>query len=417
MHWQEVTLKVVVIGAGAAGLLTATLLANCGIEVWVVDGEAIGGRQTSSCHGYLHLGYAYADAEKTLCQSFADSWRHWDSLLAGLQPVTSSSTILFEHERSVSAAMLRWSRRGLAIRRTPPPAWVAPEISRGFLTAERTYDMALVVDRLIAICAASDVHIVPEVSVDALRDDGNRVYLSLTGESAGEVPTSLDAVVVAAGAATRDLLPKPLSTAVVNRLSNMLVLAGDLPLQSSVFPERDKHGLFIAARPGRTAEERIWLVSTFHSFDERGRECPPLLTWWTQHVLIMLRRVMNPAQYDAISHIAVYQTVKSGLVPTAGTVAAAGVRHSLHSRILAAVPSKFTLAPLVADEATRTVCRLLGVEPHVQSLVGNTAPRRNESSALISKAETWRGRRFVPFTEDLRPMAGDPLLAALSAVG
>lgn len=351
---------VIVAGAGMAGLLTATALARRGAHVVLVEPSRAGAGQSGQSHGYLHQGYAYGPAEPRLPALLAGARTHWQELLARIPPVTADSTIAFFGPEAVRRAERYWRESGLTVCPRPTPGWLTGAPVACFGSAEPTYNVGDVLRGLGAQAGSAGVE-VRKGTVERIEEYGDGVNAEITGPDGGTAVVRARAAVLAAGAGAPGLLARSgLPAAVQLRKAFMLVLRGHLPPVSALFPERGKHGLFLASRVGDDGRA-TWLVSDFQSFDSGGRDSGQLAGWWARRALLTLGRVVDPATLARVDAVSGYAATKSGLLPSSGTVAHEFGIELLDGRAVVASPSKLTLAPLAARHAVRAVTARLGL--------------------------------------------------------
>jgi glycine/D-amino acid oxidase-like deaminating enzyme len=355
--------SVLIVGGGVTGLLTGIGLAAAGVDVTVAEAGRPGDGQSGACHGYLHRGYAYGPNEAGLSGLLRTAHGYWRPLVDGFSPVTSSSTVLFGTHEAARTSVRRWRGEDLAVSAVTRPGWAGPASRYCYATPEPTYDMARLVARLTATALGRGLRLVTGAHVSRLVPVGRRTAVDAVATSGVDLSGPWDVVVLAAGDGSRDLLDDgPVSP--VNRAAYMLVLRGRLPPVSAVFPERDRHGLFIASRRDGTDPWATWLVSTFHSFDAASvSSSDDLFDWWVRAVLRCLRAVLSGDTFAGIETVAGYRTLKSGLRPERGTVAGNGCAVVPDRNLVITVPSKLTLAPVVAERGVREALSMLGRRP------------------------------------------------------
>ncbi|GJF33188.1 hypothetical protein KNE206_58880 [Kitasatospora sp. NE20-6] len=354
---------VVVAGAGMAGVLTALALAGRGLDVLLVEQHRLGGGQSGQSHGYLHQGYAYGPDEPQLPALFRRARAHWGELTAGLTPETPGATVAFSNEAARLRAERYWQASGLPVRPVRAPGWLGPGFTSCFRSDELTYNFGHILRCLGRSTAAAGVESVPG-RIAAVTEEAAGVRAELVRPDGTAVTVHGRAVVVAAGAGSPALLARSgLPPVVYCRKSFMLVLRGALPVVGAVFPEREEHGLFLASRTGHPAGT-TWLVSDFQSFDGGHGDPRQLAGWWAHRLLTTLRRVVDAPVLAEVRAVSGYAAVKSGLLPSSGTVAHEFSRDFLGGRVVVTSPSKLTLAPLAAESAVRSVCARLGLPFH-----------------------------------------------------
>ncbi|MCP3012412.1 FAD-binding oxidoreductase [Nocardiopsis dassonvillei] len=351
---------VMVAGAGVTGLLTALGLARRGARVVLVEPLADGAGQSGQSHGYLHRGYAYGPDEPRLPALLGSAREHWRELLTRIPPVTAGSTIAFSDPDAVLRAERYWRASGLAVRPRSTPGWLSGTPVACFGSAEPTYNVGDILRGLGVQAAAAGIERRPG-AVERVERSGDGVSARITEPDGGTAVVRARSAVLAAGAGTPGLLARSgLPDTVQLRRAYMLVLRGRLPAVSVLFPEREEHGLFLASRADDDGRA-TWLVSDFQSFDSGGRDPGQLAGWWARRVLLTLSRVVDAAILARVEAVSGYPAVKSGLLPSSGTVAHEFGAELLDGRAVVASPSKLTLAPLAARQAVRTVAARLGL--------------------------------------------------------
>lgn len=350
---------VVVAGGGLAGALTALTLSRRGIEVLLVESDRLGGGQSGQSHGYLHRGYAFGPNEDRLPAVLARAGEHWAALTEGLEPVTRESVLSFSNTSAVRRAEGFWRASGLPVEPVRRPGWLGGGLVSSFRSEEATYDFGPVLRGLAARIAATGTALAVG-RVDRIIEEQGGVRAELTTPD-GRTETILSrAVVLAAGAGTPGILGRSGLPPVVRcRKAFMLVLRGELPVVSAVFPEYEEHGLFLAGRTGHESGT-TWLLSDFHSFDSAQGSPGRLAGWWARRMLSTLTRVVDPSVLAGVCLVSGYQAVKSGLAPVSGTVAHEVSQPCLGGLGVTVSPSKLTLAPLAAESAVRAVSGALG---------------------------------------------------------
>ncbi|MFE6035916.1 NAD(P)/FAD-dependent oxidoreductase [Streptomyces sp. NPDC056452] len=349
---------VVVAGAGMAGVLTALGLAGHGVRVLLVEPHGVGAGQSGQSHGYLHRGYAYGRTEPLLPPLLGRAREHWDALLRDTSPVTSHSLVSFSDPEAARGATEFWRSCGLPVSAVEAPDWLGGGFASCFRSEEATHDFGQVLRHLGARIAACGVD-VDAGTLTGFSEEPGGVHCEFERPDGTGLTVRSRAVVVAAGAGTPGILARSGLPPVVRcRKSFVLVLRGDLPVISAVFPAGTEHGLFLASRTGHESGT-TWLVSDFQSFDSAWGASGQLPGWWAHRILLTLRRIISPERLAGVATVSGYAAVKSGLVPSSGTVSH-GLGHDfLAGRAIVASPSKLTLAPLAAERAMRSVARVL----------------------------------------------------------
>ncbi|MCC2321235.1 NAD(P)/FAD-dependent oxidoreductase [Cellulomonas xiejunii] len=353
---------VIVAGGGMAGLLTALTLARRGVHVVLVEPSRLGAGQSGQSHGYLHRGYAYGPDEPRLPALLASARQHWQGLLEEIRPVTDRSTVAFSEPAAVRRAERYWRESGLDVVPQPTPGWLTDTSVACFGSAEPTYNVGDILRGLGVQADAAGIEVC-RGAVERVEQSGDGVRVRATGTDSGTQLLHARTAVLAAGAGTPGLLVRSRLPAVVQlRQALMLVLRGRLPAVSALFPGQEEHGLFLASRVAADGRS-TWLVSDFQSFDSGGRDVGQLAGWWARRALLTLRRVVAAAVLARVDSVSGYTAIKSGLLPSSGTVAHEFGIQLLDGRVVVACPSKLTLAPLAARSTADVVAVRLGLRP------------------------------------------------------
>jgi glycine/D-amino acid oxidase-like deaminating enzyme len=374
---------VLVVGAGAAGVLSAAQLRAAGYSVVVVDADGIGAHQSNHSHGYLHRGHIYGSPSAQLVRELNRGSSRWASLLAqaGVEPVTARSCIGFGNRYTAAHAVRRWREAGLAVvPASVPPPFRSRELPVAFETDEPAYDFT---DWLhhAKRTLLEDVRLVPGRvrRLTARHRTVGAAEVVLRDGTVVELEAS--AFVVAAGTGSIDLISSVASARGrgVNRTSFMLVLRGELPTVSMIVPDHESYGLFLVSR--RAGDDGVWLVSNYLSFAGTATSSAATSLWVRAVARTLARLTSIP-----LSELswAFYAAPKSELRPDRQVMSEHSVEDYGFRNCFVASPSKLTLAPLLADKVVTEVklrCRPRGA--------GN--PSGIPDGNLAVYRERWRG--------------------------
>ena len=350
---------VVVVGAGATGLLVAERLRHHAVPVLLVERQGLAAGQTGHCHGYLHRGYIYrrlTAAQRDALNRAAD-W--WTRSLAGTDAVMATrSVVAFTDEAERDRTRRAWDRFGMPYEKAPPhglartvAAYSVPETT---ISPQRAMP---VTTRL----AAST----PALSGRAVRLRQAEGHLTavevLTAH--GTVTVDGTAFVIAAGLGTPALLGSRTQTlGARTRLSYMLVCWSrqDLP-PAFCLPADRTQGLFVASRPCDT--ERAYLISTFVSFwpsleDGDARRS------WLRAASRVLAEYLPDLWNDREARWGLYAARKIEVSGGRGNGVPEGGAFTLGwDNAVAVLPGKLVLAPLYATECLRLLSKTIGLSP------------------------------------------------------
>lgn len=284
---------VLVVGAGASGLLTAANLASRGLDCTVVEAIGVGARQSNHSHGYLHSGYGYLDGRIDFIRDLQSGGRAWARIMweLGAKPITNSSTIGFRDGLNAMAATAHWRRMGLPVEAGTQPSGFTQDFAACFSTAEPTYCFSSFF--LSHKSVASDRATLRTATVHRLLRENDRIVAAEVDLDGQPARLTADHYVLTAGAANEGLIESATNHRgrVVARTSYMLIVqAPDLPMISAIFPEGEIYGLFIASR--RRDRETVWLISNYISF-AGPKQTNVAQRLWLQGTLRTLRRVTD----------------------------------------------------------------------------------------------------------------------------
>jgi glycine/D-amino acid oxidase-like deaminating enzyme len=345
---------VAVVGGGIAGLLVARGLSRAGYSVLLLEARALGGEQSTHNHGYLHLGYAYLDAESSMVHKLRQAARGWGTLPVEYLP--TASWIALPRSLATSACE-NWRRIQLGELREGSPPWS----SLGhvyFRSPERTIQPASTLKALIEEVVGLGA-MIQEASCERLAlTESNEVRITASCEGEARHFQARAAVVAAGAGSTRLLERSGLVNDTELRLSFMAVFKGSQPPFAGVFPGDEARGIFIASREIDGA--CVWLISDRQSFSPGGVESEGIAAWWLSNVANTLADLIPAEVLDRVEQVGIYAAMKSGLRPTRGTVAEDSCFSTGSGSITVIAPAKLTVAPLAAEEACRQIMEHLG---------------------------------------------------------
>ena len=379
---------VLVIGAGASGLLTASNLASRGLDCTVVEAIGLGAQQSNHSHGYLHSGYGYLDGRIDFIRDLQSGSRAWARMMweLGVQPITKTSTIAFRDPWNATAATAHWRRMGLAVDAGTQPGGFKKEFAACFSTVESTYCFSPFF--LSNSVVGSDRPTLRTATVHRLLREHDRIVGAEVELDGHPARLTADRYVLTAGAANERLIESATNHRgrVVARTSYMLIVqAPELPMLSAIFPEGEVYGLFIASR--RRGSETIWLISNYISF-AGAEQTNVARRLWLQGTLRTMRRVTDV--FDRANVLfGCYEAPKLELRQQPGTLSTYGIDTYGLKNIWVAAPTKLTLVPPMAQELAERVA------------AGERAPRRAALPRLAhgrvnAQQEMWESQNLIP---------------------
>ncbi|MDV7202481.1 FAD-dependent oxidoreductase [Mycolicibacterium fortuitum] len=406
-HLEELDAgDVVVIGAGASGVLTSSALSAKGLEVTLIDRRGLAAEQSSHSHGYMHRGHIYQKPSPELVlalQTGADRWK--DELTAvGVKPLNENAVVGFIHEHNAKVAAGAWREAGLQFGK----AEAVPGVNHDALpfcydTREQTYDFTAWFEAARSR-HLGNVRTVQATATGLLRDDREIVGVRV---DIGERTLVLRSrfVVLAAGTGNLDLV----STATtyrgraMNRLSFMLVLAArGLPRLSLVSPENGTYGLFMVSR--HTDEMDYWLVSNFVSYSDVSctRNAAAL---WIRGVVRLMNMYTFALNDNYSPEWAIYPAAKGELRSNRNQIEKHTTENYRLNNVCVAAPTKLTLAPLLADDIAAHVLKHIMKAPPRAS----RPPVQGQSLDLVP--ETWTAQTLL-LNGALHHLNADPMAGA-----
>jgi len=385
---------VLVVGAGAAGVLSAVEAVRAGYDVTVLDRSGVAAEQSGHSHGLIHHGSLYVGNDPRLIAALREARAGWAEHLHGIVPSATSTVIpVWDAAREFQARQW-WRLHGLEHEIIDAPAWLRGDPTV-FRTSEASYDFTPVFERLVANeldgrTFRMDIERINidggrVVGVDARRPDG-----SLTRLVAG-------AYVLAAGVGLAPLLERsgiPLQRLTV-RTSFMLVLAAeDLPAVTMMLVEQGHGGLFTGTR--QMDGETRWLVGDHLSLALDVR-MPQLENEFVHAIVARLRELTTVLEGKGV-RVGVYSAPKAELRDDPNDLSPFAVDSFGLSNALVTTPTKITLAPALARATLGALSRLdrsprFGGEP----LTGEPLVVRPERWTTVTtyaiEELAWRFRR------------------------
>lgn len=385
---DESDADVVVIGAGAAGILSATRLRDEGYSVILVEAARAGSAQSNHSHGYLHRGHIYASPKENFVRELNRGADSWISLFdeAGVAPVTQSANIAFHSRYNGKIAGERWAKLGMPYSLSETPAGFRPE-SFGicYETPEPAYDFTGWYSYTLSN-AFEGIRCVRARAIELINEDQRIVGVRLKNENGETVTVSTSIYVLAAGTGNIDLASSAakLRGRGVNRVSFMLVLEGELPPTSLIVPDHQSYGLFMVSRS--RGGKNFWLVSNYISY----AGCRPSAygaILWARAAMKTLRRCTELIDEYRLNW-GVYAAPKGELRADPRQMSEHSVESYGFENLLVAAPSKLTLAPLLAGKVVTLVhhnhrCTGRFGDPVIQNDALQVAPERWESVPLF----------------------------------
>jgi hypothetical protein len=338
---------VVVVGAGASGILLARELEAAGCPTLLIDEHGLAAGQTGFAHGYLHRGFVFPELEASQSQAFAEACEMWLGAVDDTSHayVSSSSVLGFPDQASASAARSSWGALGMEVTDDSGP--LSRTLDRTFRSSERAVIPSVALQCATATTSLRTMH-GHVVSVLSKRDGVTASGVKVV-TTKGELTIHANAVVLANGLGMPDLLPLGTGELGLSRArqSYMLVVSSDADLPDSfAMPSRETQGLFSVSRP--TEGGRCFLISDFVSFD--GNDETGLSRFlWLAGISRVLSRYLPQLWEDPGAEWGVYAAPKNELERSwALGPPTMSILETRLTNALAMIPGKMTLAPLLA---------------------------------------------------------------------
>ncbi|GAA2909435.1 hypothetical protein Acy02nite_88980 [Actinoplanes cyaneus] len=302
---------VVIVGGGAAGLLTALELDRRGVAALVLERGTLCCAQSGQAHGWLHRGGVYPDATAADRDQLEAGARRWAALAGDGTPLTECHIPGGRPEQAL--VPLRALRTALA-------------------------------GSTVALRQAEVIRIQP--------DPGGRTAAGLTVRTPdGTARLVADAYVLTAGAGIGPLMPAP---DLLHRLSFMLVVRSAAVTGTGfAIPGQEALGLF--AVPRATDTYRYLLLSNFISYMPSAQ--PALCRAnWLAGIRPAVQRYL-PGLWDAPDALwGIYPAIKAEPARRVALgVSDLGLPPTPYRNVVAGVPGKLTLAPLLAERLADAV--------------------------------------------------------------
>ncbi len=335
---------VVVVGGGATGLLTALELDRRGLAALVVEKTALCAGQTGQCHGWLHHGAIFTDAQPDEFRLLHRGARRWEQLAAGLDgDVAVPCDLAGLHQPTRAAVAAVWDRLGLRYE----SADITGEAYRWRL---RGPEFAVVpVEVLRAALAASGVVLRRALAVE-LRTTGDAGRATALVVHAGPHAVSIRAAafVLASGGIGGLLSGSDAPGRLTRRLSFMLIVrfnsVGGCGL---AIPEQEALGLF--AVPRTRDGKRYLLLSNFVSYTP-GADISAARANWLAGIVPTIARFLPDIWSASDALWGLYAAVKvEPARDLALGVAGPAKLATAFANVWVGVPGKLVLAPILAE--------------------------------------------------------------------
>jgi glycine/D-amino acid oxidase-like deaminating enzyme len=345
----------VVVGGGATGLLTALELDRRGLAALVVEETALCSGQTGQCHGWLHHGAVFTDAEPDEFDLLDRGARQWERLAGGLDGGLAVPCYLAgRHQFTRDAIAAIWDRLRLRYEN-------ADTTGEAYGWRLRGPENAVVpIEVLRAALATSGVVIRRAQAVELqVRGDVGRATALVVHAGPHVASVQAAAFVLATGAGMGGLLPgSDVPARLTRRLSFMLVVRSDsIGGCGLAVPEQEALGLF--AVPRAKDGKRYLLLSNFVSYIPSTDISAARANWLAgigPTVARYLPRIWSAP--DALWGL--YSAVKVEPVrDLALGVAGPAEIPTGFTNVWAGVPGKLVLAPILAERLANHVAEYL----------------------------------------------------------
>lgn len=352
---------VVVVGAGATGLVTAIELRRRGVPVLVLERSTVCAMQSGQCHGWLHRGAVFPEASTSEVAELVDGARWWEQAAgaAGLIDGEISGSDPGTAER----VQALWDRLEVPYEISdlpdPPLGWSA----RG---GEPSV-VPLSVLRDAAEAAGVQVHSGEVTAIEPAPGDAGLAQALTVSSGSTRLRLHAPVVVLAAGASITRLVPGA-AAQLSERLSFMLVARSDFaPRRAVTIPEQASFGLMVV--PREREGRRYLLVSNFVSY-AASAGLQPARQAWLHGVGATVRTILPHVWADPDALWGTYAAVKVEPERHLGLgVPGARLLDTPFRNVLAGVPGKLVLAPVLAGRlAARCEALLAEVSPPARPL-------------------------------------------------
>jgi hypothetical protein len=385
---------VLVVGAGASGLIIAQRLVDAGFSVAVVERGLVGGEQSNHSHGYMHRGHIYLEPSLELVRNLssgADRWRaELDAL--GIAPISDESSLLFTNPHESDVAATAWRKAGLTFRdATDLPAGVRRgAVTRSFLTEEATFDFTEWLSAQYARLAADPAVTFINAEVIRLQRESTTVVGAEVSLEGDPVLLSSSFVVLSAGTGNLELSEKVIGFRgnALNRTAPMMVLHGfGLPRLTAVFHGHETHGLFIASRHSENGW--VWLVSNYVSFAGGAVTSTAIRLWLRDIRSTLVERTIGLD--DPQNSWGYYEAPKGELRNIRGAMNSHNVQSYGFDNLIVACPSKLTLTPLLGDMVMDEIALSMGAYQRPAGISD-----LESGSTLSVSPERWKAAPLEP---------------------
>lgn len=402
---------VLVVGAGASGLIAARLLSRHGYSVTLIDSGQIAGEQSNHSHGYLHRGHIYQKPRESLVRALTEGASRWEREFSscGISPLSSTAFVAFGNKCNADLASATWSKLGLRFAEAQPiPVLNKHALPYCFRTEEATYEFTRWYEHVLSdFYGTVNVLHMEAVSLQRIGQTIAGVY-ARSGGSLMFLRARF--VVLTAGTGNLELVATATSYRgrAINRLSFMLVLADKgLPCISFVSPENPTYGLFLVSR--HTEDMNYWLASNFVSY--ANTECSPdAVALWVRGLALSLRRYTSVLS-EFSPRWGVYLAPKGELRMDRNQLSTHAIESYGIDNLCVAAPTKLTLAFLLGDQIYQRVCKTILPRGKVE------LRHQKLECKLTASNERWKSVPLRPYRDLVEllisPKGGADILADL----
>ncbi|MEO3755207.1 FAD-dependent oxidoreductase [Streptomyces sp. B6B3] len=374
----------VVAGGGVTALLTALELERRQISTLVVEQESLCSGQTGKCHGWLHRGAVFPDAEAEDVDQLDRGARRWDRIVrrAPGHHTLVGCRVGGVHERTHDVITGTWDRLGLEYRGSDD---VVAGPFRWLLSGPESAIRPL--DVLRDTLAPSSVTLRSGRAVSLVPDrPGTRAASLVVRAGQRTLRIRADSFVLANGEGLTAALPDArISSRVTRRLSFMLVVRSNaVGATGLAVPEQEALGLFAVPRTRDQERGRYLLISNFISYAPSA-DATLSRSHWLAGIRCVIRRFLPDVWHDDDALWGIYPAVKvEPRRDLALGVSNMAVLPTSFDNVLVGLPGKLVLAPLLAERLADAVL------PHARSCDGRSAPAPCSDGALsLLPAARW----------------------------
>jgi len=372
---------VLIVGAGAAGLLTGVECQRAGLEVTVADALGIAAGQSGHHHGVRHQGSLYVGNSTAFVDALTAGRNGWDEWLDDVTPCAPRTLLPLWNEERAAHATSWWKALGFDIVPAEVPDWLrgAPAV---FASTESAYDFSPAFEKMrrellghTARCSIRSIDVAQGAvtGVQAQRSDGAVVRLT-AGAYVFAAGCGLEPLLQASGIDRGRL---------ILRTSYMLVLRAEaLPAVTLMSVEPEMRGMFTGARVDGSAVH--WLVGDHQSLPGIVLD-PGFEERWMLETVERLRATTTLLDGPGVS-IGMYAAPKAELREAPNELSPYAVEPYGLANAVAITPTKLTLAPALARRTVEIVTRLVPARrPTRAAVVGeplHVLPERWRSVAM-----------------------------------